>query len=260
MEKPDLYSLLKQFSLIGGMAQIGQPGFCLLMALWQKSNELNWAHQFTMTNAELLYKSGYNSEKAMIDKRNKLVQLGYFKYTPPKNRRVCGTYLMNFNLLNDYFLKHSSEHSNPNSISNSIPHSIPHSISDSIEVSSDVHSEVNIIKPNETKPNKGGKDISPPPPEEPKTIFLEFVMLTGKEHQKLTENMGEVLTAEYIERLNGYIGQIGEKQAAKKYTSHYHTIANWWRKDGKPQGKSPPENKPEPQSGLSYLRQKIDGG
>jgi hypothetical protein len=119
---------------------------------------------------------------------------------------------------------------------------------------------LHLNKLNETKPNKGGKDISPPPPEEPRTLFLDFVMLTGKEHQKLTENMGEVLTAEYIERLNGYIGQIGEKQAAKKYTSHYHTIANWWRKDGKPKDKSPPENKPEVQSGLSYLRQKINGG
>jgi hypothetical protein len=89
---------------------------------------------------------------------------------------------------------------------------------------------------------------------------LEFVRLTEKEHQKLVENMGEPLTAEYIERLNGYIGQIGEKQAAKKYTSHYHTISNWWRKDGKPKGKAPSSNKPEPQSGLSYLRQKINGG
>lgn len=118
MNKPDLYSLLKQFAAIGGMAEIGQPGFCLLMALWQKANELNWVSQFAMTNTELLYRSGYNSEKAMIAKRNQLTQLGYFKYTPPKNRRRCGTYTMNYNLL-DYFLKHSSE----NSISESIPES-----------------------------------------------------------------------------------------------------------------------------------------
>jgi hypothetical protein len=108
-----------------------------------------------------------------------------------------------------------------------------------------------------------GPDGSPPKPKktsESKKTFLEFVKLTGEEHSKLLVNLGESLTAEYIERLNGYIGQIGEKQAAKKYTSHYHTIANWWRKDGKPKDKSPPEKKPEPQSGLSYLRQKIDGG
>ena len=61
----DLYSLLKQFNAIGGIAQTGQPGFCLLMALWQKANELNWANRFTMTNAELLYKAGFKCAKTL---------------------------------------------------------------------------------------------------------------------------------------------------------------------------------------------------
>lgn len=103
MEKPDLYSLLKQFNAIGGMAEIGQPGFCLLMALWQKANELNWVHQFTMTNTELLYRSGYNSEGAMINKRNQLKQYGYLDYIPPKKSRSCGTYILNFNLVESRF-------------------------------------------------------------------------------------------------------------------------------------------------------------
>lgn len=152
--KPDLYSLLKQFNAIGGMAEIGQSGFCLLMALWQKSNELNWANQFAMTNTELLYRSGYNSEKAMIEKRNRMMQLGYFKYIPSKNRRRCGTYILNFNLL-DYFLKHSNKESIPNSNNrNSEGNS---------EGNSDRNSEVsiphNINKPNKTKQTKQ-KDIA----------------------------------------------------------------------------------------------------
>lgn len=96
----DIYSLLKQFNAISGIAETGQPGFCLLMALWQKANELNWAKQFTMTNTELLYKAGFNSESTLTRHRNKLKQLGYFDYIKPKNRRQCGTYIMNFNLLN----------------------------------------------------------------------------------------------------------------------------------------------------------------
>jgi hypothetical protein len=95
----DLYSLLKQFNAIGGMAQTGQPGFCLLMALWQKANELNWANRFTMTNTELIYKAGFKSEKTLIQVRNKVSQLGYFEYIRPKNRRQCGTYILEYNLL-----------------------------------------------------------------------------------------------------------------------------------------------------------------
>jgi len=140
----DLYSLLKQFNTIGGMVEIGQSGFCLLMALWQKSNELNWASQFSMTNTELMFRSGYNSEKSMIDKRLKMSQQGYFKYTSPTNRKYCGTYTINFDLV-DYFLKHSSRNSSK------------HSINVSSEVHSEVHSEVSselhINKLNQTKQN-----------------------------------------------------------------------------------------------------------
>jgi hypothetical protein len=95
---PDLYSLLKQFNAIGGMAQTGQSGFCLLMALWQKSNELNWISQFTMTNPELLYRAGFNSEKHLWEVRNRLDQMGYFEYIKPPNRKKPGTYNLNFNL------------------------------------------------------------------------------------------------------------------------------------------------------------------
>jgi len=153
-KKPDLYSLLKQFNAIGGMAEIGQSGFCLLMALWLKSNELNWANQFAMTNTELLYRSGYSSEKAMIEKRNRMMQLGYFRYIPPKNRRSCGTYILNFNLL-DYFLKHS----NIESISNSNNRNSDRNSEGNSEGNSEVSIPHNINKLNKTKQTKH-KDIA----------------------------------------------------------------------------------------------------
>jgi hypothetical protein len=64
-----------------------------------------------------------------------------------------------------------------------------------------------------------------------KEKHLDFVFLFQEEYEKLIEKLGESKTKEMIERLNGYIGQIGP-QKAKKYKSHYHTILNWNRKDG----------------------------
>lgn len=142
---PDLYSLLKQFNAIGGIAQTGQPGFCLLMALWQKANELNWANRFTMTNAELLYKAGFKCEKTLIEVRNKLAQLGYFKYIRPKNRRQCGTYILEYDLLkliNDYLPEYLPD------VSSVVSSEV------SSDVNSEVSSEVNINKQNKTKQNK----------------------------------------------------------------------------------------------------------
>ena len=145
----DLYSLLKQFNAIGGIAQTGQPGFCLLMALWQKANELNWANRFTMTNAELLYKAGFKCEKTLIEVRNKLAQLGYFKYIRPKNRRQCGTYILEYDLLkliNDYLPEYLPD------VSSVVSSEVSSDVNSG--VSSEVSSEVNINKQNKTKQNK----------------------------------------------------------------------------------------------------------
>lgn len=56
---------------------------------------------------------------------------------------------------------------------------------------------------------------------------LEFVLLKPDEFKKLQEKLGP-LVGEYLERLNGWLGQTG---AHAKYKSHYHTILNWYRKD-----------------------------
>jgi hypothetical protein len=63
-----------------------------------------------------------------------------------------------------------------------------------------------------------------------KIKHLDFVWLTPLDYSKLTALLGREVGS-YIERLNGYIGQIGEIKASKKYSSHYHTILNWHRKD-----------------------------
>lgn len=84
---------------------------------------------------------------------------------------------------------------------------------------------------------------------EGKVKHLDFVWLSRPDYNRLAERIGYHLQG-FIERLNGYIGQIGEKKAAAKYTSHYHTILNWYRKDieeGKirpPQPAVKPKEKP----------------
>lgn len=64
-----------------------------------------------------------------------------------------------------------------------------------------------------------------------KNKFGEFenVLLDGQEHEKLVDSLGDIGASEYIERLSAYLAQTGHR-----YKSHYATILNWWRKDGKP--------------------------
>lgn len=59
-----------------------------------------------------------------------------------------------------------------------------------------------------------------------KDKYLDFVLLTKEEHQKLIESLGGVQTEGIIARLNDYVGSKGVK-----YKSHYHTILTWARKD-----------------------------
>jgi len=66
---------------------------------------------------------------------------------------------------------------------------------------------------------------------EEKQKYLDFVFLTKTEHTRLLEVFWEGNTKKYIDRLNWYIWQIGEKQAKKKYVSHYFTIRNRANKD-----------------------------
>lgn len=49
-----------------------------------------------------------------------------------------------------------------------------------------------------------------------------LVLLTSEEHKKLLVKLGERRTAEYINRLENYVGSKG-----KNYKSHYHTILSW---------------------------------
>lgn len=68
-----------------------------------------------------------------------------------------------------------------------------------------------------------------------KKKFGEFenVLLTGEEHEKLTQRLGDVGVQSYIDRLSTYLAQSG-----KRYKSHYAALLAWWRKDGEPVARS----------------------
>lgn len=82
-----------------------------------------------------------------------------------------------------------------------------------------------IITENTTE-NTQRKDIYTPPVK--KETFGEFgnVRLTYAEYQKLGAKLGDHVRGQYIERLSAYLAQ-----KKKKYSSHYATILNWYRKD-----------------------------
>ena len=88
--------------------------------------------------------------------------------------------------------------------------------------------------------NTGDKPPYVPPKSDAKNEKAKFgedgfVRLTAAEHEKLSEKLKDRLD-EMINRLNGYIGQIGEKKARAKYKSHYHVILNWSNDGGSRNG------------------------
>lgn len=61
-----------------------------------------------------------------------------------------------------------------------------------------------------------------------KQTYMEFVLLTDEEHQKLIDRFGADGTRTRIEELNNAIGSKG-----LKYKSHYHTILAWENRSSK---------------------------
>ena len=69
----------------------------------------------------------------------------------------------------------------------------------------------------------------------------DHVALTPDEYTGLIDYMGDEKTVEqYIESMNLYAAQIGEKKFKKQYASHYATLQNWYRRD-KEKGQAQPQ-------------------
>jgi hypothetical protein len=124
-------------------------------------------------------------------------------------------------------------------IAQGIKDGMRNAIADAFPMASGMASAMGLISISNTVPiekkrgpgKKGGDN-------EPVESFLAFVRMTKSEHSALVAKLGEQPAEQYIERLNGYIGQIGEEAAQKKYRSHYYTILNWVKLDEKRTGKA----------------------
>lgn len=84
-----------------------------------------------------------------------------------------------------------------------------------VSTADNTHSIQYDTKPKDIKP----KDIKP---KEIKTLYLDCVLLTSDEHQKLITEFGQVGTSRIIEILNNYKGS-----TSKTYKSDYLAIKNW---------------------------------
>lgn len=99
---PTLYGLLNQFEDIGGPETYGPEGLTILIALWRKSNKLNWLPSFTMTNTELQVQTGIQTRKTLNVYRKKLMDGGLIEYIAPPLGKSRGDYKINFNLLEPF--------------------------------------------------------------------------------------------------------------------------------------------------------------
>lgn len=91
---------------------------------------------------------------------------------------------------------------------------------------------INKINNKEKRKRKtsGGKPPENETPDSIKIKYLDFVLLTEKEHAELVQRFGEKGTQDRIFNLNNYAHQKPKK--FKEYDSHYHTILAWERKNG----------------------------
>jgi hypothetical protein len=109
------------------------------------------------------------------------------------------------------------------------------------------------------------RDRESAPPEKPvedikdkipaKKLYLEYVMLTNVEFEKLVEKFGKDGAQSWIEEINIARGR-NTKDFDKKYTSHYHTILSWHKLREK---KNPPPPQPPGSKGPqkpTYYRDK----
>ena len=82
-----------------------------------------------------------------------------------------------------------------------------------------------------------------------KKKFLDFVLLSDDEYNKLVSTLWERLTTELIDKLNNYIWSTG-----KRYKSHYFTILQWSKKEDI--GSPAPEREDDVDSAIQHISNK----
>lgn len=197
---------------------ISSGAIALYTILMEYANDLYFPEQFTAANSVICGLSGLSLTR-MQAARKELCDGGFLAYAKG-GKNQCGTYrLVDLVQTRESGKKTSKPDTVPVTVPDTVPDILPDTISDTVPVTLPDMVPVTLNKPNQIKPDQT------------KERYGDFVTLTPGEHAKLIERLGEKDTVRYIERLNEYIGQIGEKAANKRYKSHYHTILSFYRRD-----------------------------
>lgn len=194
---------------------LSSNAIALYAILLEYANDLYFPDRFTAANSVICGLSSLSLTR-MQAARKELCEGGFLAYTNG-HRDQCGTYQLTDLVQVSSMLQQDAK-----------PDNKPVSKPDTKLVSK----PDTLNKPNQSKPDQL------------KECYGDFVTLTSDERIKLRERLGEADTVRYIERLNEYIGQIGQKAANKRYRSHYHTILSFYRRDSEKRHEQP--NSPIP--------------
>ena len=99
-------------------------------------------------------------------------------------------------------------------------------------------------------------DSKPPAPKKikkpEKKKYREFVQMTEEEHDKLVARFGAKGTADWLDRVDLYIGSTGK---TKTYKDHYRTVLSWAQRDND-NGIGQQAQKPSSQNTATYFCRK----
>ena len=210
---------------------LSSNAIALYAILLEYANDLYFPDRFTAANSVICGLSSLSLTR-MQAARKELCEGGFLAYTNG-HRDQCGTYQLTDLVQVSSMLQQDEKPDNkPVSKPDTKLVSKPDSKSVSKPDNKLVSKPDTLNKPNQSKPDQL------------KECYGDFVTLTSDERIKLRERLGEADTVRYIERLNEYIGQIGQKAANKRYRSHYHTILSFYRRDSEKRHEQP--NSPIP--------------
>jgi len=209
---------------------ISDSAIALWYALMHINNKTGWVTEFAVALSTLETKTGLKKD-AIIRARHRLQQLNRIEFKSRSGQQSALYSIKAFETC--VVLNETKCDTNRNT-------------NRALTATQTTTQTASIIKLNKTKLKKD------------KTLYLDFVLLTDDEYRKLVEQFGQSKTDEIIERLNSYGHQFPKK--FKQYSSHYHTILNWLRKDGetkagqpKPRG-DPPAQSPKEQKKKEFIR------
>lgn len=94
----NLNQFMSQLGSIGGISRCGQPGFFLLVALWDKAIELN-SPKFSISNIELGFNAGFVSNKRFFEVRKALKEQGFMKFESIPGSKSMSYYYLNTDLI-----------------------------------------------------------------------------------------------------------------------------------------------------------------